>query len=157
MKNIWITEGFESFRRGTFGNGGQNLYVSRKGILQRIYQYDLDRNGFFDLVFAKCQNHHESAPSFLYDLEGNASLLPGQGSISGLAVDLYDRGFTDLIVCGRYDMVSPFASTDIYFGSSDPYSENRHIRIPTPWAESVCAGRFSGSKRALAFAMPVYK
>ena len=157
MKKQWITEGFESFRRGVFGNGGQNLYVSRKGILQRIFQYDLNRDGYFDLVFANCQNHHESAPSFLYDLEGNAAALPGQGSISGTAVDLYGCGYTDLVVCGRYDMVSPFASTDIYFGSSEPYSEDRHIRIPTPWAESVCAGRFRDSAPALAFAMPVYR
>ena len=53
----WVTEGFEAFRRGTFGNAGQNLYVSRAGVLQRIYQYDLDKNGCFDLVFANCQNH----------------------------------------------------------------------------------------------------
>ena len=157
MKNVWITEGFEAFRRGVFGCGGQNLYVSRKGVLQRIFQYDLDRDGYFDLVFANCQNHHESAPSFLWDMEDNCTALPGQGSIAGLAADLYDRGYTDLVVCGRYDMVSPFASTDIYFGSQEPYSEDRHIRIPTPWAESVCAGRFTGGKLALAFAQPVYR
>ena len=40
---VWTTEGFEGFRAGTFGNGGQNLYVSRAGILQRIHQYDLDQ------------------------------------------------------------------------------------------------------------------
>ena len=27
-KKAWVTEGFEAFRRGTFGNAGQNLYVS---------------------------------------------------------------------------------------------------------------------------------
>ncbi len=156
MKKQWVTAGFEAFRRGTFGNGGQNLYVSAAGVLQRIYQYDLTRNGYFDLVFANCQNHHESAPSFLYDMDGNSTLLPGQGSIAGLAVDLYDRGYTDLIICGRYDMVAPFASTDIYFGSEQPYSEDNHIRIPTPWAESTAAGRFNGKKLALAFAMPSY-
>lgn len=30
MEKQWITEGFEAFRRGTFGNSGQNLYVSKK-------------------------------------------------------------------------------------------------------------------------------
>ena len=48
--NSWITEGFEAFRKGTFGNAGQNIYVSKKGVLQRIYQYDLDRNGVVDFV-----------------------------------------------------------------------------------------------------------
>ena len=62
-KFSWITEGFEAFRAGKFGNGGQNIYVSRKGVLQRIFQHDLNHNGYFDLVFANCQNHHESAES----------------------------------------------------------------------------------------------
>ena len=42
-KRTWITEGFEGFKKGTFGNGGQNIYVSKKGVLQRIFQYDLDK------------------------------------------------------------------------------------------------------------------
>ena len=65
MSFQWVTKGFDSFRRGTFGNGGVNLYVSKQGVLQRIYQYDLNHNGYFDLVFANCQNHHEAAPSYL--------------------------------------------------------------------------------------------
>ncbi|MBQ2785217.1 MAG: hypothetical protein IJF02_01765, partial [Oscillospiraceae bacterium] len=65
FKKSWITEGFDAFRRGTFGNGGQNIYVSKKGILQRIFQYDLNRDGYVDLVFANCQNHGESAPAYV--------------------------------------------------------------------------------------------
>ena len=30
MSFQWVTKGFEAFRRGTFGNGGMNLYVSKK-------------------------------------------------------------------------------------------------------------------------------
>ena len=48
---IWVTKGFEDFRKGRFGNAGQNLYVSRAGVLQRIHQYDLTGNGYVDLVF----------------------------------------------------------------------------------------------------------
>lgn len=157
MKFEWTTEGFEAFRRGTFGNGGQNLYVSRRGVLQRIYQYDLNHNGYFDLVFANCQNHHESAPAYVYYRDGSMSKLPAQGAVSGAVADLNGSGYADLVICGRYDMAQPFASSDIYFGSEEPYSEKRHIRIPTPWAESVAAGRFNGGTRpALAFSLPFY-
>ncbi len=153
----WITEGFEAFRRGTFGNGGQNLYVSKAGVLQRIFQYDLNHDGYFDLVFANCQNHHESAPSYVYTLDGKREELPGQGALCGTVVDLTGSGFKDLVVTGYYDMAAPFASTDIYFGSPEGYSEKRHIRIPTPYAEDCCHGDFNGSgKPALAFAMPNY-
>ncbi|MBR2356613.1 MAG: VCBS repeat-containing protein [Lentisphaeria bacterium] len=157
MSKTWITRGFEAFRRGTFGNGGQNIYVSKKGILQRIYQYDLNHNGYFDLVFANCQNHHESAESYVYKSDGSREELPGQGCLTGCVADLYNRGWQDIILCGRYDMAAPYASTDIYFGGPDGYNENNHIRIPAPWAESVSSGYFTNSSRlALAFAMPFY-
>ena len=102
-KTSWTTKGFEAFRAGTFGNGGQNIYVSKKGILQRIFQYDLNHNGYFDLVFANCQNHHESAESYVYTMDGKRTMLAGQGSVSGLADDLGDSGYNDIVIAGRYE------------------------------------------------------
>lgn len=159
MKSTWTTEGFAAFRRGTFGNGGHNLYVSRAGILQRIYQYDLNHNGYFDLVYANCQNHHEAAESYLYRKDGSrCAELPGQGSLSGVVADLTGNGYSDIIIGGNYDMAAPFASSDIYFGGTEDYSEKRHIRLPTPFAEATAAGDFDG--RGLpspAFALSKYK
>ncbi len=157
-KQTWITEGFEAFRAGEFGNGGQNIYVSRKGILQRIFQYDLNHNGYIDLVFANCQNHHESAESYVYASDGNQRFdLPGQGSVSGLADDLNDTGYQDIVIAGRYDMAAPYATSEIYFGSASGYSENNHIKLPTPWSENVTSGRFKPGAKSLVFAMPIYK
>ena len=48
----WTKEGFEAFRKGTFGNSGQNIYVSKNGVLQRIYNMDIDGNGYPDIPFA---------------------------------------------------------------------------------------------------------
>lgn len=161
MKTTWKTSGFEAFRQGTFGNGGQNLYVSKNGVLQRIYQYDLTGNGYFDLVFANCQNHSEAAPAFVYnsplDNAEDFVLLPAQGAVSGTVADLTGSGYEDFVVCGHYDLAAPFACSDIYFGAADGYSERRHIKIPTPWADSVTAGRFDGGKLpTLAFSLGCY-
>ena len=41
----WITKGFEDFSKGTMENGGQNLYVSKRGVLQRIFQFDVNNDG----------------------------------------------------------------------------------------------------------------
>ena len=158
MKQAWITEGFDAFRRGTFGNGGQNIYVSKKGILQRIFQYDLDRNGYVDLVYANCQNHSESAPSYVYTMDGTRTELPGQGSVCGMMLDIDGDGYQDLVVAGNSDAAAPFASTDIYFGGPDGYSENRRTRIPTPHAMDCCYGDVSGKgKPALIFSLPCYQ
>ena len=157
--NSWITEGYEAFSRGKFGNSGQNLYVSKeKGVLQRIYQYDLDRNGYVDLVFANCQNHYEAAPSYVYTTDGNRQVLPGQGSVTGMAFDATGNGYKDVFVVGHYDAAAPFATTDIYYGSDKGYSEDRHIRIPTPFAEDCAHGDFNGKgKQSVVFTLPVYK
>ena len=155
----WVTEGFDAFRRGTFGNAGQNLYVSKAGGLQRIYQYDLDHNGWFDLAFANCQNHHESPPSYLYGLDGRRIVeLPCKGSIGATVTDLDGDGIADLVLGGRFDQVSPFAATDIYYGAPDEeYSEKYQIKIQSPHAVDCWHGRFNGAKRpSLAFALRKY-
>ena len=40
----WVTSGFDAFRRGTLGNGGQSLYVSRARVLQRIHQHGINQD-----------------------------------------------------------------------------------------------------------------
>ncbi len=154
----WITEGYEAFSRGQFGNGGQNIYVSRKkGVLQRIYQYDLTHNGYFDLAFANCQNHSESAPSYVYSLDGKRlATLKAMGSHSAVALDLNGNGWTDIIIPGFSDAATAFALTEIYYGSPDGYSDNNHIRLPAPVVNDCCCGRFQGGRPALALAEPDY-
>ena len=159
-RKAWVTEGFDAFRRGTFGNAGQNLYVSKAGVLQRIYQYDLDKNGYFDLVFANCQNHHESAPSYVYSIDGKrVATLPGQGARSGLVADLDGDGVQDIVVAGFWNLLVPFPSTDVYYGQSDGgYGENCRIRLQSARATDCACGRFdAGGRMSVAFAMPGYK
>ncbi len=123
--------------------------------MQRIFQYDLNRDGYIDLVYANCQNHGESAPSYVYGKGEQPAVLPGQGSVCGMTVDLNGNGYKDIVVTGFYDMANPNASTDIYFGSPEGYSEKYHIRIPTPYACDCCYGDFNGKgKPTLVFVLP---
>ena len=55
----WSLSGFEAFSKGTLGNGGQNLYVSAKGVLQRIWQFDVNKDGYVDLLIANSHDYNE--------------------------------------------------------------------------------------------------
>ena len=78
----WMTEGFEGFSRGTMDNGGQNLYVSKKGILQRIFHYDVNADGHADLLFACSQSMYERPPLYVFEQlpqENGHRALPSGG------------------------------------------------------------------------------
>ena len=97
----WVTEGFEGFSRGTFENGGQNLFVSRKGVLQRIFQYDINGDGYPDLLFACSQSMYERPPIHVYPdftRDKIPVVLPSGGTYDGVLADLHKSGYDDLVI-----------------------------------------------------------
>ena len=152
---VWETRGFEAFRAGSFGNGGQNLYVSRRGVLQRIFQYDLTRNGYADLLFCESQDHCESAPALVVEDPLGAARetrLPARGVMGAVAADLTGDGWPDLVLACGYDGINVDQNACVYYGSPDGYSERRMNLLPAPGARAVASGDFDGRGRpAVAF------
>jgi len=151
-----VTEGFEAFRRGTFGNGGHNLYVSRAGNLQRIHQYDLNADGFVELVFSNSHDYWETAPSTLVrhaaDGTTEASDLWTAGATSAAAADLNGDGWPDLVVGRQFDGVSFDVNAIVYYGSERGWGEHAIHYLPAPGCVGVAVGDFDGSGRpAIAF------
>lgn len=147
----WITEGFEAFRKGTFGNGGQNIYVSRKGVLQRIHQTDLTGNGYVDLVFCNSQNHEEKVPLDVYsdpvEHPHEKNQLYVGGAISGCVTDLTGNGHEDLILSCVWDGMTLVTNSAIFYGSNEGLN-NKYINyLPTGRATCVTAGDFTGDGR----------
>ena len=150
MTTTWTTRGFESFRQGLFGNAGQNLYVSRAGVLQRIHQYDLNGNGYLDLLFCNSQNHSERPPAYVYDDPlGHASRteLAAEGAWTGTVADLNGDGYDDLVLGMWHNGIRPDLNAIIYYGAPDGMSERRQQQLPVPQCASVAAADFDGDGR----------
>ncbi len=150
----WTKKGFEEFSKGTMGNGGQNLYVSAKGNLQRIFNFDVNGDGYVDLPITNSHSMNEKPPIYIYDELGQEVPLelPSNGSFDAVFVDLFNRGVEDLVVACQHNGVHSDVSSIIYFGSEIGLSEKYKMELRAPNAVAVAAGDFDGSgKKSLVF------
>lgn len=155
MTKTWKKEGFSDFMKGTLGNGGQNLYVSAKGVLQRIYNYDVTGNGYPDLPFANSHAMGERVKLQIYDdvLSGEPRELYTNGSIDAAAADLTGDGKEDLIVACQCDGVSADVASMIYYAGDEGYNVKYQTHLVAPGAVSVDAGDLKNDgKKAVVFA-----
>ena len=159
MKNlIWEKKSFEDFMKGEFGNGGQNIYVSRAGVLQRIHLYDVTGNGYPDLIYANSQSMGERAPLYAYtgSLDKAPKKLRSRGTYDATMADLTGDGTMDLIVSSQHDGVHSDVTALIYFASPDGYTEKYMAELYAPSSFAVAAGDFRGiGKKDITFATEV--
>jgi len=152
---VWRQEGFDDFIQGTFGNAGHNLYVSRAGVLQRIHQFDINSDGYLDLIFCNSHDDGECPPAYVYHdplRQVKRSELPSGGARCGLAVDLCNDGYDDLVLGMWFNGISSYQNAIIYHGGPEGWSEQRTELLPAPLCRSVAAGDFNGDgKLDLAF------
>jgi hypothetical protein len=147
MAGVWTTSGFEGFRRGAFGDGGKNLYVSRAGVLQRIHYFDLDGDGYVDLPFCNSQEHWETPPAYVYREPLTTAPpveLPAEGARSGVVTDLNGDGYDDLALGMYYNGARKDLNASIYYGSPEGLGEARRQLLPAPTCAAVAAGDFDG-------------
>ncbi|MFN7924807.1 MAG: VCBS repeat-containing protein [Bryobacteraceae bacterium] len=161
-------EGFQMFRTGTFGNAGANLYVSRAGRVQTVNRWDLNNDGFLDILISNDHDNQETVDAFVYwnsptgfrsllpELwkerplaqtvfgwlaPGNKQLtrLPSFGGGRSLIADLNRDGFPDLVFCNYIHNYPGIRSAYLYWGSAKGFNAANKIELPTNWAAGVAA------------------
>ncbi len=150
----WTKKGFEEFRKGYFGNGGQNIFVSKAGTLQRIFNFDINGDGYPDIPIANSHSMNERPLLHIYDslYATEPIVLPGEGSFNAVFVDLTGDGTEDLVVCCQHDGVHTDISARIFFASDEGLSEKYCMELRVPNSMCVAAGDFNGTgKNSLVF------
>jgi hypothetical protein len=114
-----LHRGREQFLKGTFGGGGDNLFVDAKGAIRRIMDNDLNGDGIFDLVLPNSHGYIERAPTYIYSKKNGGwekTQLPHDSCWMPIAVDVDGDGYLDLIIANGENGVSSELKSYIYWG-----------------------------------------
>ena len=147
----FIQKGFADFSKGTMSFGGQNLYVSKKGVLQRIFNFDTTGNGCFDIMITNSHDYNEKPKLML--LKNPASENPvlqevlTDGCHGAAVADLNGDGYDDLIIVSRNNGHISDLPAFVYYGGPDGITENHKIDLSAPGCCGVTCGDFNGDGR----------
>ena len=144
----WVTLGHEGFNRGTFGNAGENLYVSAAGILQRIRQSDINNDGIMDLLFCNSQEHEEYVmPTSYFDIlkdpSKQTSLRIGGAGWDIAVADLNKDGYEDVVIPASWNGSSWVPNNTIYYGSEKGITNHYTHALPVSGGRAE-VGDFNG-------------
>ena len=132
----WTDDTFADFRAGQFDASGHNLIATPKGELKTVYRFDLNTDGFLDLVFSTSHDFVTAPPATLYQLAGGrnpgqASELPPLGTSHAAAADLNKDGFLDLVLTPNNNWVTARRYLFVLWGGTDGWSAKRMTNLIT--------------------------
>ena len=134
--------GFEEFLEGQFDNGGGNLYVNAHGVIETIHRWDVNHDGYTDIIFVNSEAHSERGPTRVFQVEPGQERgwqyrdLSGQSGYHSTIVDLDQDGFGDVVVANADSGISGELSSFVYWGDSQEPGKER-TDLPTIGAYDV--------------------
>jgi len=160
VEKSWTQTSYEDFKRGRLTDGGNNLYISRKGSVETVNRWDLNGDGYLDLIFNNSHDEWQTVPVYLYLNRKNSGLnaserieLPSDGPYKAAAQDLNNDGYPELVIANTFNGTTMKLNAYIYWGSAQGYSVGRRTELPTLGARQVKIGDFNKDGFAdLAFA-----
>ena len=172
-ENAWVTHStFQDFSRGRLGDSGVNLYATRSGTLEMIRRWDLNNDGYLDILLGQDHDVLENAHILVYwgraggpesilpDLPDHQPLarllrqirlrdrgvtrLPSDGGGRSLVVDLNQDRYPEIVFCNFIHNYSENMSAVIYWGGANGYQAEHRTELPTLLAGGLAAGDFNG-------------
>ncbi|MBM4074303.1 MAG: VCBS repeat-containing protein, partial [Planctomycetes bacterium] len=98
-----VDDSFEDFSKGTLSDGGHNLYVASEGSIRTINRFDLNQDGYLDVIFNCTHNTYQMLPATVGHIEKDRTATDRPISVEGsqqvAAADLNRDGWADLVFC----------------------------------------------------------
>jgi hypothetical protein len=151
--HVWTQSTFADFAAGRFGDAGANTYVSAAGRVQLVNRWDLNHDGFIDLVFCNSHPHVEKLDAALYwgngqDLsEARVSPVPNAGAQWTVAADLDRDGRLDAVMPSYTNGTWSRMDSCVYYGAAEPAPGpssrqpfGRKVALPTIAAQKAAVG-----------------
>jgi len=145
----WTESSFADFRDGTFLDAGSNAYVSERGRIQIISRWDLNGDGYLDILLPSGHGHDEKCNTYIYlnkdgEIDGRSRIeLPASGSVDGLIRDFDHDGYNDLAIANKNNSHWNQVNAYIYRGGPEGFSVERRVELPAYNASGIAAGDFN--------------
>ena len=102
-EQTWVEDTFEDFIDGRLDASGSNIYVSRDGKIRTILRYDLNDDGYIDLLFCQMHDTVNYLPATLAEISPDRKVHASELSVGGSnqveVTDLNGDGYKDLVFC----------------------------------------------------------
>ena len=132
----FVDDSQADFVAGTFDDGGHNYYAATDGSLRIINRFDLNEDGYIDLLFNCTHNTYQMLPASAglvgADRIGHTAQIAVEGSQRSAISDLNHDGYSDIVFCPNPIGVHHnrrFIS--IAWGGSEGWASHR-INTPLP-------------------------
>ena len=129
----WIEDSFADFRDGRFDASGQNMYVTAAGRISSIHRFDLNSDGYQDLVFNSSHDFVTGPPATVvrYGAESESAEIPVRGSTCATVADLNKDGHLDLVVCPNNAWITPRRHGYVFWGAASGWERRRMTNFVT--------------------------
>lgn len=145
----WSTSSFQDFSQGTFDDSGVNAYVSADGSLRLINLWDLNDDGWLDIVLPNTHGYKEVVDATLFFgseewSHDAATQLPSNGGMDMDSADFDRDGYVDLVLVNRFNGTRTDLISYIYWGGPEGFNPESRMELPTRGAYAATHADLNG-------------